>query len=141
GQRRCYWRSGYSARARVLMFVMEIRVGGGRLEERRGPAEDVADGVTGELGLVGVVSRPLPCSSAGRKRGESRLGQRLPDPGRDAILVTAGTVGRRDDEVRGIELMPHLVAHEPQSGQGCLDQPTLGRGLACQDVVIGAGVV
>src|SRR5215469_6743838 len=107
-----------SAAGGGLMLVPEVRAGGRPGEELRSPAEGLSDRVTGEPSLVRAVPRALPRLSAGRKRAQRRLRYRLPGPCRAAVPVTTGAACHQADKVRGIEVQAHLVAHEPQPGQG-----------------------
>ena len=109
----------------------------GQAEEGRGAPEGLADGLARQPGLVLPVARHLPLLPAGRKRVQPGLGQRPPRPGRD------GASARPDglNEVGVIQVVAHLVPHEPQAPERSLDLPASRRVMARQDPVVGVGVV
>jgi hypothetical protein len=117
------------------------QVRGSQLKERGSPAEGLPDGVTGQLGLVGPVPCHLPRLPARRQRSEVRLGHRSPPPGRDTAVISTGMALLRLDEIGGVEVISHLVAHEPQPRERFLRRPPPGGGLGFHGALVGMAVI
>src|SRR5712671_4875500 len=124
----------------IMNLRAQARVGhalAGREAGFRGPAKEgggeperVTHGLARQPGLVLPVPSQLPLLPAGRERVETRLGQRPPGPRRDGAAP-------RLDEVGVVQVVAHLVTHEPQAAERSLDRLPLRRLVTGQHAVVG----
>lgn len=84
--------------------------------EVTGPAEGLADAVSRQKLLVGLVAAQFPLLPAWRQGGHGRRRQGPPGPLGDR-RVAARLVGAGLDEVRVVGVVAHPVPHEAQAGQ------------------------